>query len=141
VIKLDWTLFLQFINFMVLMLVLNSLMFKPLRAALRQRRETIDGSKATISDLEDQVQAQVDRYEAQLQEARLQGSHERAALRQAAQQEETKVLSAAQAQATEKLKTIRDQVASEADAARQALRGETELLAKEIATKVLGRAV
>ena len=34
-IKLDWTLFLQFVNFVILMAVLNSLLFKPLRAALQ----------------------------------------------------------------------------------------------------------
>jgi len=141
VIKLDWTLFLQFANFMILLAALNSLLFKPLRAALRQRQETIDGSRATVSDLEAQVEAQVARYEAQLQTAKQQGGQERAALRQAAQQEEAKILGAAQEQAAQKLKAIKDQVAVEADTARQTLRDETTVLAKEIATKVLGRAV
>ena len=140
-IKLDWTLFLQFANFMILMAVLNALLFKPLRAALRERRETVDGSKSKVTDLEEQIQAQVARYEAQLQEAKLQGNQERAAMRKAAQEEETKILAAAHDKATQKIQTIKEQIASEADADRAALRSGTEVLAKDVAGKVLGRTV
>ena len=140
-IKLDWTLFLQFINFVVLMAVLNALLFKPLRAALQARREAIEGSKAKGQDIDEQVQAQIARYEAQLQEARQQGGQERAALRKTAQEEEARILGDASQKSAEKLQTIKEQIEEEAGAARQALRNETEALAKEIAGKVLGRAV
>lgn len=140
-IKLDWTLVLQFINFMILMAVLNALLFKPLRAALQARKETIEGSKAKVLDIDEQVQAQIARYEAQLQEARLQGSQERSALRKTGQAEEVRILGDANRNAADKLQKITAQIQQEADSARQALRSETEALAKEIAGKVLGRAV
>jgi F-type H+-transporting ATPase subunit b len=141
VIKLDWTLFLQFANFMILMVVLNALLFKPLRAALQARREAIESSKAKVHDIDEQVQAQIARYEAQLQEARLQGAQERATLRKAGQEEEARILGAANQTAAEKLQTIKEQIQEEAGTARQALRDETEDLAREIAGKVLGRAI
>ncbi len=140
-IKLDWTLVLQFINFMILMAVLNALLFKPLRAALQARKETIEGSKAKVQDIDEQVQAQIARYEAQLQEARQQGGQERSALRKTGQNEEVRILGDANRNAAEKLQSITAQIQKEADAARQELRSETEALAKEIAGKVLGRAV
>ena len=140
-IELDWTLFLQFANFMILMAVLNALLFKPLRAALQARREAIEGSKAKIQDLDEQAQAQVARYEAQLQEARQKGGQERAALRKAAQEEEARILGEANQKSAERLQAIKVQIEEEAGNARQALRSETEALAKEIAGKVLGRAV
>ena len=140
-IKLDWTLFLQFANFVILMAVLNALLYKPLRAALQARREAIEGSKAKVQDIDEQVQAQIARYEAQLQEARQQGAQERMSLRKAAQEEEARILGEANQKSAEKLQTIKDQIQEEAGAARQALRNETEALAKEIAGKVLGRAV
>ena len=140
-IKLDWTLFLQFANFMILMVVLNALLFKPLRAALQARREAIESSKAKVHDIDEQVQAQIARYEAQLQEARLQGAQERATLRKAGQEEETRILGAANQTNAEKLQTIKEQIQVEAGTARQALRNETEALAREIAGKVLGRAI
>jgi F-type H+-transporting ATPase subunit b len=141
VIKLDWTLFLQFVNFMVLMAVLNVLLFKPLRAALQARREAIEASRAKVQDIDEQVQAQIARYEAQLQEARQQGALERASLRKAGQQEETRILGEANRTAAEKLQKIKEQIQDEASAARQALRDETDSLAREIAGKVLGRTV
>ena len=140
-IKLDWTLFLQFANFMILMVVLNALLFKPLRAALQARREAIESSKAKVHDIDEQVQAQIARYEAQLQDARLQGAQERATLRKAGQEEEARILGAANQTAAEKLQTIKEQIQGEAGTARQALRDETEDLAREIAGKVLGRAI
>ncbi|MBW2475607.1 MAG: ATP synthase F0 subunit B [Deltaproteobacteria bacterium] len=140
-IKLDWTLFLQFANFMILMVVLNALLFKPLRAALQARREAIESSKAKVHDIDEQVQAQIARYEAQLQDARLQGAQERATLRKAGQEEEARILGAANQTAAEKLQTIKEQIQEEAGTARQALRDETEDLAREIAGKVLGRAI
>ena len=140
-IELDGTLVLQFVNFMILMVVLNALLFKPLRAALKARKETIEGSKAKVQDIDEQVQAQIARYEAQLQDARQQGSQERSALRKTGQEEEVRILGEANRSAAERLQTITAQIQDEANSARQALRGETEALAKEIAGKVLGRAV
>jgi F-type H+-transporting ATPase subunit b len=141
VIKLDWTLFLQFANFMILLVVLNTLLFKPLRAALAARKATIDGDLAKARALDEEVQAQVAEYEAKLQEARQRGSQERLALRQAAQSEEARLLGAANEKASQRLQSLKEQVASEAEAARQSLRGETEALARQVAGKVLGRSL
>ena len=140
-IKLDWTLLLQFVNFMILMAVLNALLFKPLRAALKARRDTIEGSRAKVQDIDEQVQAQIARYEAQLQEARQQGGEERSVLRKTAQEEEARILGGANQKSAERLQTIKEQIQEEAEVARQALRSETEALAKDIAGKVLGRAI
>lgn len=140
-IEVNWTLFLQFANFMILMVVLNALLFKPLRAALQARKETIEGSRAKVLDIDEQVQAQIARYEAQLQEARQQGGEERAALRKTAQEEEARILGEAKQTSAGKLQNIKDQIQKEAATARQALRDETDVLAKEIASKVLGRVV
>ena len=140
-IELDGTLVLQFVNFMILLVVLNALLFKPLRAALQARKETIEGSKAKVQDIDEQVQAQIARYDAQLQDARQQGGQERSALRKTGQEEEVRILGEANRSAAERLQTITAQIQDEANSARQSLRGETEALAKEIAGKVLGRAV
>ena len=138
-IKLDWTLLLQFANFMILLAVLNVLLYKPLRAVLAARKATIDGDLAKARSLDEGIQAQVAEYEAKLQEARLRGSQERMALRQAAQAEEARLLGSANEKASLRLQQLKAQITGEAEAARQGLRGETEALARQIAGKVLGR--
>ena len=140
-IKLDWTLLLQFANFMVLLLVLNALLYKPLRAVLAARKATIDGDLAKARALDEEIQAQVAEYEAKLQDARQRGSQERMALRQAALAEEAKMLGAANEKASQRLQSLKEQVAGEAETARQTLRSETEALARQVAGKVLGRSL
>ena len=140
-IKLDWTLLLQFANFMILLVVLNVLLFKPLRNVLAARKATIDGDLAKARSLDEQIQAQVAEYEAKLQEARLRGSQERTALRQAALNEEASQLGAANEKASRRLQVLKEQIAGEAESARQGLRSETQALAREIAGKVLGRSL
>lgn len=138
-IKLDWTLFLQFANFVILLVVLNALLFKPLRGALAARKATIDGDLAKARALDGEIQTQVAEYEAKLQEARQRGSQERLALRQAALAEEARLLGSANEKASQRLQSLKEQVAAEAENARQGLRAETEALARQVAGKVLGR--
>ena len=140
-IKLDWTLLLQFANFMILLVALNVVLFKPLRAVMAARKATIDGDLAKARSLDEQVQSQVAEYEAKLQEARQRGNQERSALRQAAQAEEARLLGNANEKASQRLQSLKEQVAGEAEVARQGLRSETDALARQIAGKVLGRSV
>ncbi|RME37000.1 MAG: hypothetical protein D6794_07660 [Deltaproteobacteria bacterium] len=140
-ISIDLTLVIQFINFIILMVLLNLILFRPLRRVLQERRELIEGGKARAEELETAIQEKLARYEEQLQEARLKGSQERAQLRQAAQEEEAKILAAAHDEANTSLKKIKEQVAAEAETARQALQAETEAIAAQIASRVLGRSL
>ncbi|PNU20400.1 hypothetical protein C2E25_07505 [Geothermobacter hydrogeniphilus] len=138
-ISLDITLIIQFVNFVILMTILNMVLYRPLRRMLEQRKETIEGNRRAADDLEASIEEKMTRYQQQLQEARLKGNQERTALRQAALEEERKTLGEAHEQASAKLQAIKEQVAGEAAVAREALKKETEALAGEIASKILGR--
>jgi len=141
VIKIDWTILLQAANFMVLMLVLNIILYRPLRDILNRRRENIDGAHGRTRELEAQIDEKMSRYQEQLQQAKLKGNEEKAALRAAAARNEAEILGAAQQGASEQLQTIKNRVQEEAAVARHALKAETETLAAHVAAKVLGRAL
>lgn len=138
-ISVDITLIIQFVNFIILMVILNLVLYRPLRRALEQRKETIEGNQQAATDLEASIEEKMTLYQKQLQEARLKGNQERAALRQMALEEEASTLGAAHQEASAKLQAIKEQVAGEAGVAREALKKETETLAGEIASKILGR--
>lgn len=138
-ISIDWTLGLQFINFVVLMLALNVILYRPLRRVMQQRKETVDGSYRKAKSLEGAIDEKMAHYQEQLQQAKLKGNQEKNELRSQAHAEEGAILSAARATATDYMDSIKVKVASEADRARQALKAETEALAGQIASKVLGR--
>jgi len=139
VISLDWTLWLQFGNFFVLLVLLNVILYKPLRRKMEERRSLIDGSYESAKNMQEQVDAKMEEYEGKLQLAKLKASEETAALRENTKEEESTITTKAQQIAVESVKAIKEKVAVEADKARAALQVETEAIAGSIATKVLGR--
>ena len=138
-ISLDWTLLLQFANFVVLLLILNKLLYRPLLDIMNQRREKIDGGKARARDLEADIEQKMQRYQEQLSAAKGDAAQERMALRKEAQQQEAAITGEAQQKAATRIKGIREQVEKEAVSAREALQKEAAGLAGQIAEKVLGR--
>lgn len=140
-IKIDWTILLQAANFMVLMLVLNSILYRPLRNLLNRRRESIDGAHGRARELDAQIAEKMSRYQEQLQQAKVKGNEEKAALRSAAARDESELLGKAHQSASDQLLVIKSQVQAEAEIARKSLKAETQVLAAQVATKVLGRAM
>ncbi len=138
-ISLDWTLGLQFLNFIILLIILNKLLYRPLLKVIAERRESIDGSHARAKGLEADIEEKMQRYQAQLGEAKLFANEERSLLKKAAAEEEAKILSEAHGKASGRLQSIKDQVAAEAADASKTLKSEAQSLAGQIATKVLGR--
>lgn len=138
-IEVNWTIWLQFANFFVLMLVLNALLYRPLREVMNRRRETVEAGHQRAKDLEGQINEKMARYQEQLQEAKLKGSQEKAQLRQGAAKEESEILAEAQGRAADHLQSIKNRVAAEAAEAGKVLKGEAETLASHVAAKVLGR--
>ena len=138
-ISVDWTLGLQFLNFIILLIVLNKLLYRPLTKIITQRREKVEGSYARAKSLEADIDEKMERYQKQLSDAKVLANEERNKLKKAASEEEATLLSEAHGKATTRLRAIKDQVAGEAEEASKTLKSEAESLAGQIATKVLGR--
>jgi len=139
VISVDWTLGLQFINFIILLVVLNKLLYRPLKQIMEQRREMISGSRDRAKILEADIEEKMKLYQQQLSDAKIEANTERNKLKKAASAEEATILSAAQEKASTRLQSIKTQVAKEAEDASKTLKKEAKSLAGMIATKILGR--
>ena len=138
-ISLDWTLILQFANFLILLIILNKLLYRPLLKVLAERRATIDGSHQKAESLQSEIEAKMARYQEQLNEAKVAAGLERQQLKQVAMAEESAILGEAQQKATVRLQAIKEQVAGEAAEAGKRLKAEAADMAGQIAGKVLGR--
>jgi len=139
VISVDWTLGLQFVNFIILLIVLNKLLYKPLAKIIAERREKIEGSYARAKDLQADIDEKMARYQQQLSDAKALANAERAKLKKAASEEEAGMLAEAHEKASARLLSIKEQVAAEAADASKTLQKEAKSLAGQIATKILGR--
>ena len=138
-ISVDWTLGLQFLNFIILLIILNKILYQPLKKIIDERRDKITGLYAGAKDLEAGIDEKMQRYQQQLSDAKSQANEERNKLKKAASAEETKLLSEAHGKASARLETIKYQVAVEAKEASKTLKKEAKMLAEQIATKILGR--
>ena len=140
-ISVNWTLGLQIFNFLLLLYILNTVLYRPLRAVIAKRKEKIEGDHGQARGLQQQIDEKMASYQERLQAARVKGNEERAILRAAASKEEAEILGAARLVATEKLQQLKARVATEADAARTALRSDVDALAAQVASRILGRAL
>ena len=138
-INLDLTFVIQIINFLVLMMVLNLFLYKPIRKAIADRAATVDGARQRATTVDSEVQEKVAQYEARLKEAKAKAGEERNVLRSEALAEEAAALAAARKEADSTLSSIRETVAREAADARTVLREQARFLSKDICEKVLGR--
>lgn len=140
-INLDLAFAVQIINFGLLVLVLNMLLFKPVRALLAQRRQEIQSARERAVAVDEQVESKVAQYEARLREAKAEVAARRAELVKEAQAEESGVMDKARQDAAASLSSLRDRVAKESAEARALLQKQAEALSDDICEKLLGRSL
>jgi F-type H+-transporting ATPase subunit b len=141
VINLDFSFVFQLVNFLLLMLILNIFLFKPIRKVLAERNAEISGAKEKSAAVDKEVQEKHAIYEARMREIKARATDERSGLRKEAQVEEVAILDKARKDATDTLSAIKSKVAKESADARQLLKEQAVSLSSEICEKVLGRSI
>lgn len=136
-IDLDSTFFIQFVNFVITLLVLNFLLIRPIRDIIAKRNAhmstMVDETEKFSSNAEDKLSD----YKKQLDQARAEGTAKRNGLKDEGVAEEKGILGAAGQEAAATLKSERQAVASEVDSAMGALKAQVAPLADKVVGKVL----
>lgn len=140
-ISLDLAFVIQLVNFLLLMLVLNIFLFKPIRKVMADRKAQIDGARERAAAVDKDVQEKMALYEARLREIKAKANAERDALRSDALREEAAVIEKARKEAADSLSSIKARVAKEAADAKEFLTVQARSLSLEICEKVLGRSL
>jgi F-type H+-transporting ATPase subunit b len=123
------------------MLVLNVLLYKPVRKLLADRAAEIAGGHEKAAEVDRDVQDKMAQYEDRLREAKAKASEERGLLKKDALAEEATLLDKARKEATDSVNALKNKVAKEAADAREILKEQTRSLSLEICEKVLGRSL
>ncbi|MBU0988205.1 MAG: ATP synthase F0 subunit B [Proteobacteria bacterium] len=137
----DASLFVQIVNFLFLIWVLNKILFKPIRNILIQRKEKFSGLEHNIETLNRDTQEKDDAYATGIKEARNKGFKEKEVLLQAAAEEEKQIIERINQKAQAELAEIRIKIAKDVEAVRASLQKEVGAFADAIGEKILGRAV
>ncbi|MDB4973569.1 MAG: synthase sector subunit b [Myxococcaceae bacterium] len=141
IIDLDGTVFVQAAMFFVAFVILYALVFKPMVALLDARDHAIDGAKDEAKHLEAEVSAKQATFEAELNRVRGSANDERERLRAEGQELERHLIDRVRTETTELVNEAKARLDGEARTARAELVAQRPELAREIASRVLGREV
>lgn len=127
--------------FAALVLPVHVLVFKPIFRVLDERQERTAGTRERARKLERDAQEILERYESSLRQVRDEAERERRAALDRARGESQQATGAARADSEREIEHARGQIAAEYEAARNALRSQSQELARQAASRVLGRAL
>lgn len=140
-IDIDNTLFVQLGLFLLLIVVLNKLLWKPFLRVRAERVSRVEGYREEAVRLEAEAAARLTRTEAELAEARRIGSGERAMARAEAHTREQTLLAEAQAAAQRTVAEARVRLDATLTTERAKLKATSVAIGREAATRILGREV
>ncbi len=140
-IDIDLTVFVQFGLFLLLFLAANKLLFQPYLQLRERRKAGIEGARAEADRMTAQADAELANYEKQLAAARTRANEEGRKVRAEASTHEKDVTDKARAEAQKAIDEATAKMRQETEAARLQLLPQANTLAKQIATKLLGREV
>ncbi|MEW5774057.1 MAG: ATP synthase F0 subunit B [Thermodesulfobacteriota bacterium] len=136
-IDLDTSVYIQFINFVITLVVLNLLLIRPVREIIRKRAEKMSGLLQGAEAFTASAEQKLAGYQKALDEARAAGAEARNALREQGVSKEKEILEAAGADAAATLSSAKERAASEAKTARDGLKARVGSLAQKVADKIL----
>jgi F-type H+-transporting ATPase subunit b len=138
-IELDWTLFVQIFNFLLLVYLLNLVLFRPLRQGLRARQTQITSFEGDIAQLAVDEQGLLAQVKENLTDARRQGLSQREALRQEGAQTETSLLEKVKQEVDAEWAKVEKKIKGDMAKARKALQAQAQDFAQALAAKIIGR--
>jgi F-type H+-transporting ATPase subunit b len=138
----DWPiLFALLVLFFVLIFPVNALIFRPVFRVFDEREERIEGTRRRAKKLAEDADEIVARYENAVREVREQAETDRRKRLEVARGEGGSEVAGARSAAEREIENARASIAVTLEATRTTLRGEAEALAREVAARVLGRAL
>ena len=140
-IDINVSLFYQLANFIILLIVLNYILFKPIRQIMQEREQGISSSFGDAKAAQERMQNLLDHYNTSLADAKQKATATFNVLYQQGIDAQRDMIAAERTKAGEMLDKARADVAATASAARADLQKEAERLSQEISSKLLGRAV
>ncbi len=136
----DKTIFIQGLNFLVMVFLLNVVLIKPVREIIKKRKGLMADQLNQIEDFNESAGKKVADYEAQLTEARKEANDIRNAAKDAGVAEEHALLSEAGKEASSTIQAARAEIKSQVKDAIDQLTKDVEKYAEQATGKILGQA-
>lgn len=141
VVDFDLTFAAQIVLFFLLFLILRPLLFTPMIQLFEERERRIGGAKDDARKLYEEADAKMAKYEEEVLVVKRSAGEERDKIRQEGLRREQAILAKVRSETNAMIDEGRARIAKERDALRTELGAVSQTLARDIATRVLGREV
>ena len=138
-ISIDWTIIATGIVFLLTMLTLNSILFKPLLRVMDERERLTRGTREEAENKRRSLSELVDSYSGHIKGAKQKGFEHIDSVRKEAMARRMEMIARAREDASAEMQKVRDRVSEEVEQARRDLQSEVESLADSITSKILSK--
>jgi len=137
----DYTLFIQMVNFLVLLFFLNLILFRPIRKVIKKRNQIMDDFNKDITSMSDRAQESMEQFEQKILGARQEGIARIQSMKDEGEEAEARLIAATNQEVQGKIEAAREKVASEIQGARTQLQEQVQSFSVALAEKILGRSI
>jgi len=139
--NIDGTLFVQIVNFLVLLFLMNIILYRPIRGIIAKRDEEMESRKKSVEDFRNKAEKDQKGIEEGLVAARKEGFLEKESFKAQGLEEEKGILREAGGAVEKKLDAAKKELDSKLADVRKTLEGDIQTFSSELAEKILGRSV
>jgi len=138
---IDHTLFIQLAGFLLLILLLNIIVFRPIRTILSKRKEEMSSTEDITQAWSQKADKSSEELESNISDTRKKGIKERETLKSGGMEEEQKMLKETYSMVEDKINKARAELEENRLKARESLHAEVKGFSTDLAVKFLGRGI
>lgn len=140
-VDINASLWLQMVNFLLLIFILNYLLYKPLLGIIEKRKKQLEEADEEVRRLQEAVEQKVTEYEQKLAQAKAEAMNKRAELLKEAAENAKRIIDEQRAKVPFMMAEFQKRIAQEMEEARRILANQARVISQEIVQKLLGRSV
>ncbi|MBW2630304.1 MAG: ATP synthase F0 subunit B [Deltaproteobacteria bacterium] len=140
-VELNFTVWIQMVNFILLIFILNFLLYKPVLKIIEKRNKKLEMSDEEVKSLNKTIERNMAEYEGKVRQARAEAVVQRDGIEEEGTEQGKAIIGKVRDEISEKLGDFKTRLQNETDKARGVLRDQTGTIATDISEKVLGRGI
>jgi len=140
-IELNETVFIQLINFFIMIFFLNHFLFKPIMKVVEKRNNTIRSLNSDNAKFRENADAAMREYDSKMLELKKEAADILMTARRRADHEQEEIISSARDKFKRQMETAKEEIKRYSDNALEELRADVKGISRDIAEKILGRGI
>jgi len=138
-VSIDYTLFIQIVNFLLLIAILHVLLYKPILKIMKERENRLKASEEEVKSLYQTIERKTAEYEEKIRLAKMEAMNQRNEIQKQGALEAQRIIEAAREEIARMTEEFKEKLAKEMEEARNILTAQSRTISFEIAERVLGR--